>query len=151
MVAAGATSSSPFRTAAPLYAATDDKTGEVGLTVEKESDAPLLTEEQWMLELETRPDLKRLRVDLVEKYMSTGGRSREQAEEEADEFLSDPERATQLLEMRRAVMAESEGGLDSLVTIGGAFAVGLTAQVAFKYYSAYMSVYPEGGGPIPFL
>jgi len=95
---------------------------------------------------------KEVTMELVAKYVSAG-KSQEYAQQEVDKFLSDPERSEKYLDMRRYAKAQANElmGFESILVIGGAFALGLTGNVLIKYISAYKQVYPSGDGPIPFL
>uniref|UniRef100_A0A7S2HA71 Uncharacterized protein n=1 Tax=Helicotheca tamesis TaxID=374047 RepID=A0A7S2HA71_9STRA len=97
-------------------------------------------------------EVQEVRAELIQKYISLG-RTQEYAEREVDEFLSDPERSEQFLEMRRYANAQAEElmGFEIWVQLFGAFALGLGGQFAIKYYNAYRSVYPHGEGPLPWL
>ncbi len=91
-------------------------------------------------------------MELIQKYISAG-KSREFAEEEVDEFLSDPERSEQFLDMRRYAKAQANElmGFETVFVIGGAFFLGLLGNVGVKYFAAYREVFPNHDGPIPFL
>lgn len=91
-------------------------------------------------------------MELVAKYVSAG-KSQEYAQQEVDKFLSDPERSEQFLDMRRYAKAQANElmGFESTLVIFGAFFLGLSGNVLFKYLSAYKDLHPDGNGPIPFL
>jgi len=106
-------------------------------------------EANWMSELDSK-EVQEVRNELIQKYLSLG-RTMEYAEMEVDKFLSDPERSSQFLEMRRYAKANNDLGFEFIFQLGGAFLLGLSGNVAVKYFAAYKDVYPDGGGPIPFL
>lgn len=91
-------------------------------------------------------------MELVAKYVSAG-KSQEYAQQEVDKFLSDPERSEQFLDMRRYAKAQANElmGFESILVIFGAFFLGLSGNVLFKYISVYKELHPDGNGPIPFL
>ena len=123
-------------------------------------------------------EIQEVRQELIMKYVQLG-KSPEDAERDVDDFLSDPEQSNQYLEMRRYAKAQAdELGFDLYFQLGGAFFIGLAATSLPKYYNAYkvrfrgiyvfasfsfqmwfswfslvpmQTVYPDGGGPIPFL
>ena len=74
---------------------------------------------------------------MIQKYLSFG-KSRDEAEGEVDTFLSDPERSQQYLEIRRYANAQKNElmGFESVLTIGGAFVLGLMGTVGMKYFNA---------------
>lgn len=110
----------------------------------------LSPEEEWRLQLDSE-EVAEVRQELIQKYLSSG-RSMEYAEKEVDKFLSDPKRSAQFLEMRRYAKAQANDlGFEFIFQLGGAFAIGLIANVGVKYYASYKQVYPNHDGPIPFL
>uniref|UniRef100_A0A6U3RM51 Uncharacterized protein n=1 Tax=Ditylum brightwellii TaxID=49249 RepID=A0A6U3RM51_9STRA len=145
---------SPIPTIAHRAASMDSKTDEKEDQTSTDSDTteePLDPAAVWALQLESA-EVQEVRAELVQKYLSLG-RTQEYAEREVDEFLSDPERSQQFLEMRRYANAQAEElmGFEVWVQLFGAFALGLGGQSAFKYYHAYKSVYGPGEGPLPWL
>lgn len=106
-------------------------------------------EANWMSELDSK-EVQEVRNELIQKYLSLG-RTMEYAEMEVDKFLSDPERSSQFLEMRRYAKANNDLGFEFIFQLGGAFLLGLSGNVAVKYFAAYKDVYPDGSGPIPFV
>lgn len=144
---------STLPTIAHRAASMDSKTDEKDQT-SADSDTPEETPDPaavWALQLESE-EVQEVRAELVQKYLSLG-RTQEYAEREVDEFLSDPERSQQFLEMRRYANAQAEElmGFEIWIQLFGAFALGLGGQSAFKYYHAYRSVYAPGEGPLPWL
>mmetsp|Transcript_39552 Transcript_39552/g.55736 ORF Transcript_39552/g.55736 Transcript_39552/m.55736 type:complete len:175 (-) Transcript_39552:375-899(-) len=106
--------------------------------------------EAWMEQVQSE-EIQEVRAELIYKYVQLG-KGQEEAENEVDKFLSDPEQSKQYLEMRRYAKAQAdELGPELVLQLGGAFVIGLSATVIPKYISAYKSVYPDGNGPIPFL
>mmetsp|Transcript_9009 Transcript_9009/g.13233 ORF Transcript_9009/g.13233 Transcript_9009/m.13233 type:complete len:170 (+) Transcript_9009:207-716(+) len=100
-------------------------------------------EELAALEMKNQ-EMKEVREELVTKYLSAG-KSQEFAEQEVDEFLSDPERSEKFLEMRRYAKAQANElmGFESILILGGAFFLGLLGTVGGKYLAA------SGEVPIP--
>lgn len=83
-------------------------------------------------------EIKEVRFELVQKYVSAG-KSTQYAEEEVDKFLSDPDRSEKYLEMRRYAKAQADElmGFETVFIIGGAFFLGLMGNVGVKYFLAY--------------
>lgn len=83
-------------------------------------------------------EIKEVRFELVQKYVSAG-KSTQYAEEEVDKFLSDPDRSEKYLEMRRYAKAQAEElmGFETVFIVGGAFFLGLMGNVGVKYFLAY--------------
>mmetsp|Transcript_3573 Transcript_3573/g.6086 ORF Transcript_3573/g.6086 Transcript_3573/m.6086 type:complete len:156 (-) Transcript_3573:209-676(-) len=89
-----------------------------------------------------------VREELIAKYMEMG-KSRELAENEIDEFLQDPEQSRKYLEMRAYAQSQADLlGPELYLQFFGYFMLGVIGTVGPKYYHA---LYPDGGGPIPFL
>jgi hypothetical protein len=63
-------------------------------------------QEQWRDQLQSK-EVQRVREDLLRNFLRHG-RSREYAEAEVDEFLSDPERAQPFLEMKRYAASQAD-------------------------------------------
>eukprot|EP00559_Dactyliosolen_fragilissimus_P005062 CAMPEP_0184855122 /NCGR_PEP_ID=MMETSP0580-20130426/441_1 /TAXON_ID=1118495 /ORGANISM="Dactyliosolen fragilissimus" /LENGTH=170 /DNA_ID=CAMNT_0027349551 /DNA_START=75 /DNA_END=587 /DNA_ORIENTATION=+ len=99
---------------------------------------------EWIANLQSK-EVDEVRQELIQRYI-TLGKSQEYAEKEVEEFLSDPERSEQFLEMRRYSKAQAdELGFESVFQIGGAFILGLIGQVGFKLFSASQHVNMDGG------
>jgi len=96
-------------------------------------------------------EIDEVRQELIQRYLSFG-KTMEHAEKEVDEFLSDPERSAQFMDMRHYARAQANDlGFESAFQIGGAFLIGLAGTVGTKYYHIYKELYPNGDGPIPFI
>ena len=130
---------SDCRTGSPLFSTSMGKEGTSSSS--SSEDAVPATEDldqaaAWELQLQTK-EVEEVRQELIQKYISLG-RTLEYAEKEVDQFLSDPERSQQFLDMRRYAKAQANDlGFESLFQIGGAFMLGLGFTVGANYYSAY--------------
>jgi hypothetical protein len=103
----------------------------------------------WSLQLDTKL-MQEVRAELVQKYVDQGV-SHTVAEQEVGVFLQDKDRSEKYLEMRAYAAAQADDlGMTGLQIFAG-FLVGFIGIAGPKYYAAYKSVYPDGGGPISFL
>jgi len=93
----------------------------------------LTIEEEWQMQLESE-EVKEVRGELIQKYINKG-KTLEYASKEVDQFLSDPNRSQQFLEMRRYAKRQNDLGFEFGVQLVGAFMIGLLGQIAMKYFS----------------
>ena len=82
-----------------------------------------ITEDQWQLRLQTK-EVQEVRQELIKKYVALG-RDEAYAESEVDQFLNDPARSLQFLDMKRYAKEHSELGFETVIQYATAFLIGM--------------------------
>lgn len=86
--------------------------------------------------------VQEVRSELISKYVSQGS-TVEFAEVEVDQFLSDPERSLEYMEMRRYAKEQNELGFEGALQYGAFFLIGLLGNVGVNYYTAWQAASPD--------
>jgi chromosome segregation ATPase len=78
---------------------------------------------EWTMLLQSQ-EIQQVRRELIEKSISSLGKTRTEAEAEVDRFLEDREQSQPYLEMRRSAQSQELVGPEFFVQLAGSFAVG---------------------------
>jgi len=97
--------------------------------------------EEWSAQLQS-DQVQEVRSELISKYVSQGS-TVEFAEVEVDQFLSDPERSLEYMEMRRYAKEQNELGFEGALQYGAFFLIGLLGNVGVNYYTAWQAASPD--------